>query len=322
MQKIHDIYLNYCIQLAQRAAWSLKTNPPVGALLVFEDRVIGEGWHSYFGGPHAEVEAISSVRPEDKHLIGKSTLYVTLEPCNHHGKTPACTHLILTHQIMKVVVGCLDPNPLMSGQSVDFLRSKNVNVELSDHPEKFMDLISRFRVNQEKLRPYIVLKWAESINGFIGSHLQRTKISTPSTDILVHQWRAEADLIVIGSRTYDTDKPLLTVRNWPGRNPEKYIFSQRADIPSGYTRLCHPGQELEDSLHLLYRDSNVGSILVEGGAYTLQKFIDLNLWDEARIIKNCNICLSEGVKAPTLSGSRKNYFSISYDELTLIQNNS
>lgn len=320
MQNNHDIYLKYCIRLAKRAFPLLKTNPPVGALLVYDNRIIGEGWHGFFGGAHAEVEAIRNVKTEDRPLIEKSTLYVSLEPCNHHGKTPACTNLILSNKIKSVVVGCHDPNPLMAGKSIELLRSNNVRVEVSNQSDLFLDLIRQFAVNQNQKRPYILLKWAESADGFLAKTNQKTKISSVSTDILVHKWRSEFDSIVVGGRTYDIDQPLLTVRNWPGVDPEKYIFCRRQALPAGFKRIGGDIKELKDILHYMYKELHIGSVMVEGGSFTLQQFIEGGLWDEARVIKNSKLRLAEGVRAPTLSGLRTDYFSIDYDDLTFIRN--
>lgn len=319
-----------CIQLARLAAGSVAPNPMVGAVLVHEGRIIGEGYHKIFGESHAEVNCINSVNSEDRDLIAKSVLYVSLEPCNHFGKTPPCTDLIIQHKIQKVIIGCADPfaeADLPSGRQVvkgvEKLKSAGVEVITGFLEEKCRELNKRFFTFHERKRPYIILKWAQSLNGKIGSGTSnRIAISNPYTNRQVHKWRSEEAGILIGTNTALFDDPLLTNRLWEGNNPVRLIIDSNLRLPASlivfnrkvktviFNFIRHDESEnlvyyklsgnlipsLIDALHNL----NIQSIIVEGGAELLQSFIDLDLWDEARVISNLQLTIGEGVAAPKL----------------------
>ncbi|MBK9272316.1 MAG: bifunctional diaminohydroxyphosphoribosylaminopyrimidine deaminase/5-amino-6-(5-phosphoribosylamino)uracil reductase RibD [Saprospiraceae bacterium] len=317
MQDNHDIYFKYCLELARRSSMT-KTNPSVGALLRYEDQVIGEGWHGVFGGPHAEVNAIRSVPQALRKYIPLSTMYISLEPCNHFGKTPPCTDLILQSGIKNVMIGCTDPNPKMSGKSIQYLESKGVQIQLADNPADFLKLIHPFYIRQSLLRPYIILKWAESLDGLIGRENEKVKISNAISDILVHKWRSQVDGILVGSKTYINDIPQLNVRHWTGGHPKKYIISHSQNI-SEFTTLPYPGLNIVQSLKKVYEEEACGSLLVEGGRETLQYFIDRELWDEARIVKNHGLELKSGISAPLLRGKLEASWSFLSDDWFVIK---
>ncbi|MDE3213903.1 MAG: bifunctional diaminohydroxyphosphoribosylaminopyrimidine deaminase/5-amino-6-(5-phosphoribosylamino)uracil reductase RibD [Bacteroidota bacterium] len=317
--------MHRCLQLAALGEGSVAPNPMVGAVLVFEDRIIGEGYHQKFGEAHAEVNCISSVRPEDRHLIEKSALYVSLEPCSHYGKTPPCTNLILANRIKKVFIGSLDPFPAVSGKGVEILTQAGVEVTNGLLESECLHLNRRFITFHTRSRPYLILKWAQSLNGKIGSRQQRIKISHPVTDRIVHRWRAQEASILVGTRTAEIDDPLLTVRLWPGKNPlrvvidntlsvspqsrvlneeaETVIFNQIKEGRQGHLQYkkYEKGEELLSALLSTLYHMQVQSVLVEGGAHTLQQFIDRGLWDEARVITNESLTIEDGVPAPELN---------------------
>lgn len=320
MQENHDIYFQYCLQLAQRSA-SVKTNPRVGALLRYEDQVIGEGWHQTYGEAHAEVNAIANVLEHLKYLIPKSTLYVSLEPCNHQGKTAPCTELIINQGIKTVMVGCPDPNEKMSGKSVDYLRQQAVDVQWAVDPNPFLELIRSFAVQQKYKRPYIILKWAESGDGLIGQIGQKIKISNEISDTLVHKWRSEVDGILIGHQTLLNDQPLLNVRHWTGNSPQKFVFTRQSEN-DGFTSIPFVGCTMEESLQKMLQDHHCGTLLVEGGSECLKYFIENQLWDELRLVKNHALQLKNGIQAPFLKGILENRFHFGTDDWFFIRPNA
>ncbi|MEM6270916.1 MAG: bifunctional diaminohydroxyphosphoribosylaminopyrimidine deaminase/5-amino-6-(5-phosphoribosylamino)uracil reductase RibD [Bacteroidota bacterium] len=304
--QISDPFLQRCLELARIPGAAVEPNPRVGAVVVHQNRIIGEGFHRRYGGPHAEVNAVRSVT--DLSLLPESTLYVSLEPCNHHGKTPPCTELILKHGIRKVVIGGLDPNPQMAGRSVAFLRERGVEVKVSVETAAFAQVIQHFAVNYSQKRPFVTLKWAESRDGFIAGHNAqfepiRTAISTPAISRFVHFQRAQHQAILVGQRTVHIDSPRLTTRRWPGPDPIKIVFDPQLDLgkqptlygdprtivlneqehaPDGRPRRIRvDGRSLSETLVYLYREMKIGSILVEGGRVTLEHFLRQGCWDEA-----------------------------------------
>ena len=278
-------YMMRCLQLARHGEFTTAPNPMVGAVIVHEGRIIGEGWHRRYGGPHAEVNAVRSVRPEDEALLPHSTIYVSLEPCSHWGKTPPCAELLAEKGFRRVVVGCLDPNEKVAGRGIARLREAGAEVVVGVLEAECRWLNRKFMTQHTSHRPYITLKWAESADGFIDRHRESrandgdaVKFSTPWTQMLVHRLRATHEAILVGRRTWELDQPSLTTRLWPGKNAEKVILSSS-------------GGALAESI------SGFQSILVEGGAQTLQSFIDADLWDEV-FIERSDIVLGDGVKAP------------------------
>lgn len=316
--------MSRCLRLASMGIGHVAPNPMVGAVLVHGDRVIGEGYHRLFGGPHAEVECLDSVREEDRHLIPDSRMYVSLEPCSHHGKTPPCAERILREGIREVHVACRDPFPQVDGRGIDRLRAAGVKVEEGTLAEQAMELNRRFFTCQLRGRPYVVLKWAESADGMMaGPNKTRMAISGPFANRLVHRWRTEEQAILVGAGTAVIDDPLLTSRIPGGRNPlrivlspnlnihdELSMFSQDAetvvinslleDERFGVTllRLDDSGDVLADTLKRL-DGMNVQSVLVEGGRITLESFLDSGVWDECRRIQSLALRIPGGYPAPS-----------------------
>ncbi|HXB93853.1 MAG TPA: bifunctional diaminohydroxyphosphoribosylaminopyrimidine deaminase/5-amino-6-(5-phosphoribosylamino)uracil reductase RibD [Puia sp.] len=314
-----------CLELARLGAGYVAPNPMVGAVLVFEDRIIGEGYHRKYGGPHAEPECIDSVSANDRALIGRSTLYVSLEPCAHHGKTPPCADLIIRMGIPRVVIGCRDPFPEVNGKGIERLRMAGVEVDTGVLEKECVQLNRRFFTFHLRHRPYIVLKWAQTANGFISGTNGRLHISNDITDRLVHKWRAEEAAILVGPRTALLDDPALTTRLWPGPNPVRLVIDKTLELPSSlqlfdrtvktivFNRRKHEDVDTHLQYYQLADDSalihqvvtalhhlKIQSVLVEGGARLLQSFIDEGYWDEARVIVGNMLQPPEGLPAPRL----------------------
>ncbi len=337
-----------CIDLAQKGMGSVAPNPMVGALLVYQDRIIGEGWHQQYGGPHAEVNCIQSVSIEDKDLIPQSTLYVSLEPCNHYGKTPPCSDLIIQSQIKKVVIACADPFEKVNGSGIKKLVDNGVEVITGILERDATQLNKRFFIFHQQQRPYVILKWAKSADGYIAMPQGKpVKISNETTDKLVHKWRSEESAIVVGTNTVINDNPSLTTRNYPGKNPLRIFIDKRLSIDATYKILDNSTDTLilnlvkneklgvnefvliqdetklvEELLQLLY-DKGIQSLIVEGGATLLQSFIERNLWHEARVIENTALYLQEGISSPELKNHiRFNHELFENDHINYYLNNS
>lgn len=336
-----NIYMQRCFDLARQAGKDVLTNPHVGAVIVYEDRIIGEGYHKKFGGHHAEVEAIRSVNDADKSLLSESTLYVSLEPCNHQGKTPPCTQAILNNKIKQVVVSALDSNPQMSGNSVTLLRNAGVMVRTGVLRIKGQALIRSYNVIRSG-RPFIILKYAQSRDGYIGQEGKQVWLSNTYSKHLVHKWRSEVDGILIGVNTANTDNPNLTTRLYPGASPIRIILDPHNRLKTNLNilnkevetliltkeklhdddRFLAIGKDysIERILECLY-EKQIFRILIEGGSYTLSKWIDKGMWDEARVI-TAAAELKAGIKAPMLKGSQINVLNLDEDYVQIIQNDS
>lgn len=321
------LYLQRTLELAQKSDSRVFPNPRVGAVLVYENRIIGEGFHEFSGGPHAEVNAVNNTK--DKHLIEKATLYVSLEPCNHFGKTPPCTDLILQNKIPKVVVGCLDPNPQVAGKGVAKLRANGVEVIVSEYAAEFQAINKIFFVNQLEKRPYIVLKWAESKDGFISPlPPQPFPITGQETQYFVHRLRSEHHAIMIGTNTALIDNPSLNNRYFYGKAPIRIVWDKNLRLPphlqlftdnqptiilnnqknekQGNLHFFKPEnekawQDIPLMMQILFEELGICSILVEGGTNLLQQFINANYYDEVyQFMGDCY--LKEGVAAPIFRG--------------------
>ena len=321
-----EMYMQRCIQLALLGSGKVAPNPMVGAVLVFEHSIIGEGYHENYGHAHAEVNCINSVQEEDKIKISKSTLYVSLEPCAHFGKTPPCADFIIHHKIPKVVIGCTDIFAKVCGMGIQKLREANVEVITPVLEMECITLNKRFFTFHKKKRPYIILKWAQSNNKKIGSLQGRVNISNDYSNRIVHKMRSEEASILIGTRTASIDNPSLTTRLWKGSNPTRLIIDAdlkldhslkifNADAPTiifntlkdeTTENVCFVklgGQYfLLEMLHSLY-NLNINSVLVEGGATTIQFFINSGIWDESVVITNEQMLIEDGVSAPVLSNA-------------------
>jgi len=314
-----------CIALARLGAGNVAPNPMVGAVLVHQDSIIGEGYHRQYGGPHAEVHCINSVKPEDRHLISQSVLYVSLEPCAHFGKTPPCADLIIQHHIPEVVIGARDPFHAVDGKGIEKLQQAGVQVVYGVLEEECRLLNQSFFTFHTEQRPYIILKWAQTMDGKIGTGTaERLKISNAFTDRLVHQWRAETAAIMVGTNTALLDDPALNVRYWKGRQPVRLVIDMQLRLPA-HLRLfdgsqqtvvlnaqrqseteglvyckIDPDASIIPQLMTVCYQRNIQSILIEGGSRLLQSFIEADCWDEARIITNTTLQAGEGLSAPTL----------------------
>lgn len=333
-----------CLELARLGAGHTAPNPMVGAVLVYDDRIIGEGYHEQYGQAHAEVNCIAAVREEDLRLIPEATLYVSLEPCAHFGKTPPCADLILSRKIPRVVVGCRDPFPAVNGKGIDKLQAGGVEVTVGVLEKECIELNRRFFTFHTEHRPYIVLKWAQSADRKIAAGAEkpvgrqgaeRTLISNEYSNRLVHRWRSEEAAILVGTNTALLDDPALTVRLWNGPNPVRLVVDKELRLPSSLRLFDSEVRTILFNLHrhgeadnrpagdgnLFYyqlaADSSlvhqlvvalyqlkIQSVLVEGGARLLQSFIDEGYWDEARVITGNELELPGGLAAPVLGDIR------------------
>lgn len=279
--KEDEKYMRRCIQLAKNGQQNAKPNPMVGAVIVYNGRIIGEGYHVRCGEGHAEVNAFASVRQEDEPLLAESTMYVSLEPCSHYGKTPPCADLIIKKGVRRVVIGCIDEFAEVQGRGIRKLEDAGIEVVVGVLEDECKALNRRFFTFHREHRPYIILKWAQTANGFIDDHFQPTAISNGFTKMLSHKLRAEEDAILVGRVTDERDHPQLTVRDWNGENPKRLVIDRN-----------HPL-----NLESLYAHG-IQSLIIEGGAKTLQSFIDDNLWDEIRVETNMTMTVTEGTYAP------------------------
>lgn len=300
----------------------------VGCVIVKDDTIIGEGFTSPYGGPHAEVNAIKSVK--DQSLLKKATLYVTLEPCSHFGKTPPCSDLIIEKQIPNVVIGCVDDNPEVAGKGIKKLMESGCNVVIGVLEDECKDHHKRFFTFHNKKRPYIILKWAQTADGFIAPKTKNEQkpvwITGKLYRQLVHKWRAEEQAILVGTNTVLQDNPSLTVRDWTGQNPTrivldpKQILSEDLNIfnDDAETILINKKLTAEQICKILYQN-NINSVIIEGGSQTLQTFIDTNIWDEARVFTG-KMKFKDGVKAPKFYGRIVSQQSIDNDTLKIYKN--
>ncbi len=318
-----ELFMRRAMQLALLGKGKVSPNPLVGCVIVTDGVIIGEGWHREYGGPHAEVNAINDV--SDKTLLTRSTVYVSLEPCSHFGKTPPCADLLISHRAKKVVVANLDSNPLVAGTGVKKLRDAGTEVVTGILANEGREMNKRFFTFMEKKRPYIILKWAQTADGFIARENYESKwISNELSRQLVHKWRAEEDAILVGTRTASHDNPSLTVRDWTGRNPMRIVLDRFLRLPQTlrlfdgtHSTLRYNVLKHEESprLTLMRQDEpefinnvvsdlwrrRIQSVIIEGGAATLSFFIERGLWDEARIFHSQR-AFHKGIAAPHVPG--------------------
>lgn len=336
-----------CIQLAKNGLGTTYPNPLVGSVIVRHDRIIGEGWHYKAGEPHAEVNAIASVR--EVSSLKQATIYVSLEPCSHFGKTPPCADLIIESGIRKVVIGSMDPNPKVAGRGMKRLREAGCDVVVGVLGKECDELNKRFFTFHQKKRSYIFLKWAQTADGFISPKTEtrnETKpvwITNEYSRQLVHKMRAEEAAILVGTNTAIQDNPSLTVRDWTGDNPARIVIDKNLKVPANYSLLDRQTKtiifnEKESSekgkttflkidfsveiipqiINTVYKEG-LQSVIIEGGAKTLQSFIDLNLWDEAYVFSG-KVSFGEGVKAPQFQGHFISEEKIKNDTLKIFKN--
>jgi diaminohydroxyphosphoribosylaminopyrimidine deaminase / 5-amino-6-(5-phosphoribosylamino)uracil reductase len=321
--KDYTLYMKRALELAQRGRGRVSPNPMVGCVIVHKDKIIGEGWHKSYGGPHAEVNAINEV--EDKNLLSESTLIVTLEPCSHWGKTPPCADLVIKHSLKKVVICNVDSNPLVGGGGISKLRAVGIEVVTGVLEKEGRYLNRRFFTSIEKQRPYIILKWAETADGFVAREDYTSKwISNELSRKLTHKWRSEESAIMVGTRTALEDNPQLNVRNWVGDNPIRIVIDRNLSLPrtlrlfnQSQTTLCYNGaldesNEYNQFIKLDYSSPiipqilkdlqlrKIQSLIIEGGAILINEFLKAGLWDEIRRFQS-KIVFGKGIKAPVLS---------------------
>ena len=343
---IHEKYIKRCIELAKNGLGATYPNPLVGSVIVHNDSIIGEGWHQKAGAPHAEVNAVNSVK--DESLLKKSTIYVSLEPCSHFGKTPPCSDLIIVKGIKKVVIGTVDPFAEVAGRGIKKLMEAGCEVQVGVLEQECQDLNKRFFTFHQKKRPYIILKWAQTADVFIAPKIQEKRepvwITNQYSKQLVHEWRSEEQSILVGTNTEIADNPKLNTRLWKGENPVRVVIDKDLKIPqesalfdgtiktivltenvksSGSNNLVFEKVNFQQNLPLqiceiLYRH-NLQSVIIEGGAKTLQTFIDNNLWDEARVFTGISE-FHKGVKAPEFSGKMFSKTTLERDTLKFYKN--
>lgn len=319
------MFMYRCLELAQRAQGMVAPNPMVGAVLVYQDRIIGEGYHQQYGKAHAEVNCIHSVAEEDRAFISQSTLYVSLEPCAHFGKTPPCVDLILTYKIPKVVIACRDSFEQVNGKGIEKLKAAGVDVVLGILEKEAIELNKRFFTFHQYKRPYIILKWAQTANNIMGRNSNdRLMISGKSSQVLVHRWRTEEQAILVGTNTALRDNPKLTDRYHHSRQPIRIVLDRSLKIPEEYhvfdgSATTYIMNEMKDgiknnvhwikldhwsltSLRNKWYELNIQSILVEGGAHLFESFLKENCWDEIRVIQNPQLeaTLDDAIFAPTI----------------------
>lgn len=346
---IHEKYIKRCIQLAKKGIGVTRPNPSVGAVIVYEDTIIGEGFTNPYGGNHAEVNAIASVK--NKALLPKATIYVTLEPCAHFGKTPPCANLIIKNKIPKVIIGCVDTNSLVAGKGIEILKTGGCEVIVGVLEDACKEHHKRFLTVQNKKRPYIILKWAATQDGFIAPTVKKEQkpvwISNTYSQQLVHKWRAEEHAILVGTNTVIADNPKLNVRSWTGNNPIRVVLDKSLRIPKEAHVLdgsvetiviCEENNlKAEDTIEkitlekidfssrvaeqiiAILQKHKIQSIIVEGGRQTLQTFIDANLWDEARVFKGSSR-FEKGVESPKISEKLSKQSNINTDVLKIYKN--
>jgi diaminohydroxyphosphoribosylaminopyrimidine deaminase/5-amino-6-(5-phosphoribosylamino)uracil reductase len=322
----NELYMHRCIELAKLAMGNVAPNPMVGAVLVYQEKIIAEGYHKKIGEPHAEVNCINSVKEEEKHLVEKSTLYVSLEPCSHFGKTPPCTELIIKNKIPKVVIGCKDVFKEVDGRGIKKLLDAGVEVTTGVLENECKELNRRFFTFHQQQRPYIILKWAESVDGKIaGTGTERSLISNEYSNRLVHKWRSEEAAILVGKQTALKDDPSLTTRVWAGEHPVRLVIDTNLSLPPSlkifdgatptvvFNLLKDEDQvnlkwiklnngDVSTAVTAMHRE-NIQSVIVEGGALLLQSFIDAGIWDEARVIRNEELVIGNGLDAPKLTNA-------------------
>ncbi len=344
--KHHEHYMARCLQLAKNGMGTTYPNPLVGSIIVHDAKIIGEGWHYKAGEPHAEVAAIASV--QDQSLLKKATIYVSLEPCSHYGKTPPCSDLIIAKAIPTVVIGTVDPFAKVAGTGIQKLIQAGCDVTVGVLEDECLALNKRFFTFHTKKRPYIILKWAASSDGYIAPKQRNDRapvwITNTYSRQLVHKWRAEEQSILVGSTTVLQDNPKLTLRDWDGNHPTRIIINKKASLPNDSAVLnqsvptivitAHTDQR-QDQHHLIFEKVNataptdivdqicsilhqhdIHSVLIEGGAQTLQAFIDADRWDEARVFTGAT-ALHEGIPAPTLDAKSTTTQQLLKDMLNL-----
>ncbi len=336
-----ELFMLRALELAKLGTGSVSPNPRVGCVIVYENKIIGEGWHTIFGGPHAEVKAINSVN--DKSLLSSATLFVTLEPCSHIGKTPPCADLLIKNKIKHVIIATEDPNPLVAGRGIKKLKDAGIQVTVGLLSLEAQILNNHFFTFIKSEKPYVILKWAQTADGFIApKSRERQWISNVYSRQLVHKWRTEVDAVLVGSDTVLFDNPELNVRDWSGRNPTRIVIDRNLKLPLTHNvfsknqkTICYNllSNSVDGKLTLVKIEAHnflqkmlidlgargIQSLLVEGGAKVHSLFIEANLWNEARLFYS-PVKFGDGIKAAVLAGDLKERIQLGSDWLDVITN--
>ena len=347
--KIHEKFMKKCLELAKLGLGETKSNPLVGCVIVYKGKIISQGYHERYGGNHAEINAIQKVK--DKNILSECTLYVNLEPCFHYGKTPPCVNTVIQHQIKHIVIGTIDPFKDVSGESVKELKTQT-KVTLNVLKDECIKINMRYFTNILFKRPYIILKWAESSDGFINNKTTGiTKISSRESTILNHKWRSQVDGIMVGTNTVICDNPILTTRKIIGTNPVRITIdtknrlqNQKLNILNSDSETIifyngkskknnninyinikvlhnkHNNKEILKHLMKILKDKDLNTVLVEGGRELIQNFIDTHLWDEIRVFHNTKMKLQQGIKSPKVIINNSNQEEIGHDILKIMIN--
>lgn len=339
--------MHRCLELARLGAGDVAPNPMVGSVIVYNGKIIGEGYHRKYGGPHAEVNAINAVSAPE--ILTKSTLYVSLEPCAHHGLTPPCSDLIIEKKIPEVVIGTVDPFSEVAGKGIEKLEKTGVKVTLGVLEKESRELNKRFFTFHERKRPYVILKWAQTIDGFIDMERSPESFGEPTWitgDLalqLVHKIRSEESAILVGTHTAEKDNPSLTVRHWPGKNPLRLVLDKKLRLPgslnllnglqktfvfnvrrngeeglTSFVKIDSEKEILPQIMAELYQ-RNILSVIVEGGRQLLESFFDAGLWDEAHVFIG-NTCFYNGIRAPQIKGKLVASEFLGNDQLKVFKN--
>lgn len=330
-------YMRRALELAELGLASVSPNPLVGCVIVNHNRIIGEGYHQKYGGPHAEVNAIHSVKNQD--LLPEATVYVTLEPCAHYGKTPPCANLLVEKRVKKVVIAAMDSNPLVGGKGIEILKNAGIEVETGLLETEARWQNRRFFTQIEKNRPYVILKWAQTADGFVARKDFSSKwISNPLSRQFVHKWRAEEDAILVGKNTAYYDNPSLNVRDWSGKDPIRLVIDPQLHLDrqlkifdQSIPTICYNLLKNEEHQNLEFvklepnfhpkeilahlQKRKIQSVIVEGGAFVLKNFLDAELWDEARVFTGSSK-FGEGIEAPKMHQNPDRQISIQEDLLS------
>jgi diaminohydroxyphosphoribosylaminopyrimidine deaminase/5-amino-6-(5-phosphoribosylamino)uracil reductase len=348
---VDELYMRRCLELAELGIGNVSPNPMVGCVIVADGQILGEGFHEKFGQAHAEVNAFASViknhGTQSENLLKQATVYVSLEPCSHFGKTPPCVDLLIRHQVKKVIIGNKDPYPDVNGSGIEKLRKAGIEVQVGVLEQECMELNRRFFTRILKQRPYIILKWAQTANNYFAPlDEQQAWISAAFSKKLVHKWRSEEDAILVGKRTVMCDNPNLNTREWSGKNPVRIVIDQKLQIDpinkvyndDAKTIIFNEVKTIvNDNIHFIHMEDmryylpqkiafqlylmDLQSVIIEGGSKVLNQFIDSGLWDEARVFHS-TANWDAGMLAPQVKGHLKEVISFTEDKLLIYKNPS